>query len=138
VNSVGGAIRLITNKPKNENSTSVQITYGEKHRTEFVGVENLVLIDQQLDLRIVGISRSEDSIGHYLDFTGAMKAQGQPTSVYGTLPQSATTQQGCLGSPLSLAGGATVPSANNLSPAVSQVGTPGLPREWMVSIGATF
>lgn len=95
VNSIGGAIRLITNKPKDEDSTSVQVTYGEKHRTEFVGVENLKLIDQVLDLRIVGVSRSEDSIGHYLDFTCAMKAQGQPASVYGTLPQSADAQQGC-------------------------------------------
>jgi outer membrane receptor protein involved in Fe transport len=43
-----------------------------------------------------------------------------------------------LGSPLSLAGGATVPSANNLSPAAAQVGTPGLPREWMVSFGFNF
>src|SRR5580704_1571359 len=67
----------------------------EKHRTEFVRVENLKLIDQVLDLRIVGVSRSEDSIGHYLDFTCAMKAQGQPSSVYGTLPQSADAQQGC-------------------------------------------
>jgi len=95
MNSIGGAIRLITNKPKDENSTSVQLTYGEKHRIEFVGVENLALINQVLDLRIVGVSRSEDSIGHYLDFTCSMKAQGQPTSVYGTLPQSATAQQGC-------------------------------------------
>jgi hypothetical protein len=31
-----------------------------------------------------------------------------------------------------------VPSANNLSPAVAQVGTPGLPREWMVSFGFNF
>src|SRR5580658_5652694 len=48
MNSIGGAIRLITNKPKDENSTNVQITYGEKHRVEFVGVENLALIDQLL------------------------------------------------------------------------------------------
>jgi len=95
MNSIGGAIRLITNKPKDENSTSVELTYGEKHRVEFVGVENVVLIDQILDLRVVGVSRSEDSIGHYLDFTCAMKAQGQPASVYGTLPQSASAQQGC-------------------------------------------
>jgi iron complex outermembrane recepter protein len=95
MNSIGGAIRLITNKPKNENSTSVELTYGEKHRVEFVGVENIALIDQVLAMRIVGVSRSEDSIGHYLDFTCSMKAQGQPASVYGTLPQSATQQQGC-------------------------------------------
>ncbi|HEY1899748.1 MAG TPA: hypothetical protein VGG49_08150, partial [Steroidobacteraceae bacterium] len=43
-----------------------------------------------------------------------------------------------LGSPVSLAAGTLDPSASNLSPAVAQVGTPGLPREWMVSISTTF
>jgi iron complex outermembrane recepter protein len=43
-----------------------------------------------------------------------------------------------LGAPTSVAAGAPNPSAAYLSPAVAQVGTPGLPREWMVSIGAKF
>jgi iron complex outermembrane recepter protein len=95
MNSIGGAIRLITQRPKDDTEASAQLTYGEKHRLEFVGVFNTALIDHVLDLRIVGVSRSEDSIGHYLDYTCSMKAQGQPASVYGTLPQSATEQQGC-------------------------------------------
>jgi iron complex outermembrane recepter protein len=95
MNSIGGAIRLITQQPKDDTEASAQLTYGEKHRLEFVGVFNTALIDHVLDVRIVGVSRSEDSIGHYLDFTCTMKAQGQPASVYGTLPQSATAQQGC-------------------------------------------
>ena len=95
MNSIGGAIRLITQKPKNDTEASVQLTYGEKHRLEFVGVFNTPLIDQVLDMRVVGVSRSEDSIGHNLDFACTMKAQGQPASVYGTLPASATAEQGC-------------------------------------------
>jgi len=95
MNSIGGSIRLVTTKPKNDTEASVQLTYGEKHRLEFVGVFNTPLIDQVLDMRVVGVSRSEDSIGHYLDYTCSMKAQGQPASTYGTLPQSATTQSGC-------------------------------------------
>jgi iron complex outermembrane recepter protein len=95
MNSIGGAIRLITQRPKDDTEASAQLTYGEKHRLEFVGVFNTALIDHILDVRIVGVSRSEDSIGHYLDYTCTMKAQGQPASVYGTLPQSASTQQGC-------------------------------------------
>jgi iron complex outermembrane recepter protein len=95
MNSIGGAIRLITQRPKDDTEASVQLTYGEKHRLEFVGVFNTALIDHVLDIRVVGVSRSEDSIGHYLDYTCSMKAQGQPVSTYGTLPQSASTQQGC-------------------------------------------
>jgi len=95
MNSIGGAIRLITQKPKDDTDANVQLTYGEKHRLEFVGVFNTPLIDHILDVRVVGVSRSEDSIGHYLDFTCTMKAEGQPASVYGTLPQSATAQNGC-------------------------------------------
>ncbi len=66
MNSIGGAIRLITQKPKDETEAHVQLTYGEKHRTEFVGVFNTPLIYHILDLRVVGVSRSEDSIGHNL------------------------------------------------------------------------
>jgi len=95
MNSIGGAIRLITQKPKDDTEGNAQLTYGEKHRLEFVGVFNTALIDHVLDLRVVGVSRSEDSIGHYLDYTCTMKAQGQPASVYGTLPQSANAQGGC-------------------------------------------
>ncbi len=95
MNSIGGAIRLITNKPTDETEASGQLTYGEKHRLEFVGVFNTALIDHVLDMRVVGVSRSEDSIGHYLDYTCTMKAQGQPAATYGTLPQSANAQNGC-------------------------------------------
>ncbi len=94
MNSLGGAIRLITTKPQDSDSGSVQVTYGEKHRVELVGIANAVLIPDQLFVRIVATSRTEDAIGHILDFTCEMKAQGQPASVYGTLPQSVSTLQG--------------------------------------------
>ncbi len=94
VNSIGGAIRLITNKPQDNDSGSVQVTYGEKHRIEFVGIGNASLIPEKLFVRVVATEREEDSIGHYLDFTCEMKAQGQPASVYGTLPESISPDQG--------------------------------------------
>ncbi|HTV51421.1 MAG TPA: TonB-dependent receptor plug domain-containing protein, partial [Steroidobacteraceae bacterium] len=94
MNSLGGAIRLITNKPQDNDSGSVQVTYGEKHRTEFVGIGNASLIPEKLFVRVVATDRSEDSVGHYLDFTCEMKAQGQPVSVYGTLPESVSPLQG--------------------------------------------
>ncbi len=94
MNSLGGAIRLITNKPEDSDSGSVDVTYGEKHRVELVAIGNAILIPDQLFTRIVATSRSEDAIGHVLDFTCEMKAQGQPESVYGTLPESVSPQQG--------------------------------------------
>lgn len=97
MNSLGGAIRLVTNKPENNDSGSLSVTYGEKHRMEFVGIGNAVLIPDKLFARVVATDRSEDSIGHYLDFTCEMKAQGQPQSVYGSLPESISPlqQTGC-------------------------------------------
>jgi iron complex outermembrane recepter protein len=94
VNSIGGAIRLITNKPQDNDSGSVQATYGEKHRVEFVGIGNASLIPEKLFARVVVTEREEDPIGHYLDFTCEMKAQGQPASVYGTLPESVSPLEG--------------------------------------------
>ncbi|MGH8220561.1 MAG: TonB-dependent receptor [Steroidobacteraceae bacterium] len=88
MNSIGGALRLITNKPQDTNSASLDVAYGEKHRVEFVGIGNAVLIPEKLYARVVAVSRSEGSIGHYLDFTCEMQSIGAPASVYGTLPES--------------------------------------------------
>lgn len=94
MNSIGGAIRLITNKPQDNNSGSVEVSYGEKDRVWLVGIGNAILVPDQLFVRVVATSRTENSVGHILDFTCEMKAQGQPASVYGTLPQSVNTLQG--------------------------------------------
>ncbi len=90
-NSIGGAIRLITNKPQDKNSASLELAYGEKHRVEVVGTGNAVLVPDKLYARVVAVSRSEQSIGHYLDFTCEMKAIGAPASAYGTLPETIST-----------------------------------------------
>jgi iron complex outermembrane recepter protein len=97
MNSIGGAIRLITNKPQDMDSASLELAYGEKHRVEVVGIGNAVLIPEKLFFRVTASSRTQDSIGHYLDFTCEMKAIGAPASAYGTLPQSATGENCALG-----------------------------------------
>lgn len=94
MNSIGGAIRLITNKPQDSDSGSMEVSYGEKHRVWLVGIGNAILIPDKLFARVVATSRTEDAVGHILDFTCEMKAQGQPASVYGTLPQSVSPLQG--------------------------------------------
>lgn len=94
MNSIGGAIRLVTNQPEDKDSVSLELTYGEKHRVEVVGIGNASLIPGELFARVVAVSRSEDSIGHFDDFSCEMKARGEPPSVYGTLPQTVMGQQG--------------------------------------------
>ncbi len=102
MNSIGGAIRLITNKPQNKDSASIELAYGEKHRVEAVGIGNAVLVPDKLFVRVVAVSRSEESIGHYLDFTCEMKALGAPASAYSgvvngvpeSLPQSISQLSG--------------------------------------------
>lgn len=84
MNSIGGAIRLITNKPQDETSASLETTYGEKHRFEVVGIGNISLIPSKLFARVVAVSRSEESIGHFLDYTCEMQALGNPASSYGS------------------------------------------------------
>ncbi|HUN26879.1 MAG TPA: TonB-dependent receptor [Steroidobacteraceae bacterium] len=97
MNSIGGAIRLITTKPQATDSAQLQVTYGQHHEMDFVGIGNAVLIDQLLYMRVVADSRTEDSIGHFLDFTCQMKAMGVSSSYYGTLPETVSPLQntGC-------------------------------------------
>ena len=82
-NTLGGAIRLITVKPKGDDTGSMEVTYGQHHRVDLKGIGDVSLIDDTLFMRVIGISRSEDAIGHYLDFTCEMQAQGQPATAYG-------------------------------------------------------
>ncbi len=93
-NTLGGAIRLITLKPKGDDTGSVEATYGSHHRVDLKGSGDFSLIDDKLFMRVSGVSRTQDGIGKYLDYTCEMKAQGQPASVYGTLPESTDARQG--------------------------------------------
>ena len=92
-NSLGGAIRLISTKPKGDDTGSIEATYGEHQRVDLKAVGDFSLIDQTLFARIVGVSRREDGIGHNLDFACEMALQGTP-QLSGSLPMTVNPVQG--------------------------------------------
>src|SRR5665213_565476 len=92
-NALGGAIRLITVKPKGDDTGTFSLTYGQHHRVDLKGIGDFALVPDKLFMRIIGSSSSEDGFGHYLDFACSMAAQGTP-QVSGSLPSSISATQG--------------------------------------------
>jgi iron complex outermembrane receptor protein len=66
-NSVGGAIRLITKKPKGDNTGYVELTGGSRNRYQIRGAYDLGLADG-LGLRIVGSAKGQDGQVERLDY----------------------------------------------------------------------
>ena len=92
-NALGGAIRLVTNKPKGDGSATIEGTYGQRHRQEFKAIGDFALIKDKLFARFVGFSSTQDGFGSYLDFACQMAAQGTPAAS-GSLPASVSPTQG--------------------------------------------
>ena len=77
-NSLGGAIRLITNKPQGDNSGSLQVTYGRYNRLDVKAFGDFALVKDKLFARVSGLEKKTDGYGAYLDFTCWQKLQGTP------------------------------------------------------------
>jgi iron complex outermembrane receptor protein len=92
-NALGGAIRLVTVKPKGDDSGSISATYGQHQREDLKGVFDFALVPDKLFMRVIGSSSSEDGFGHYLDFACEMKVLGTP-QLSGSLPMSVNPAQG--------------------------------------------
>jgi iron complex outermembrane receptor protein len=92
-NALGGAIRLITVKPKGDDTGTFSLTYGQHHRVDLKGIGDFALVPDKLFMRIIGSSSSEDGFGHSLDFACSMAAQGTP-QLAGSLPASISATQG--------------------------------------------
>ena len=92
-NALGGAIRLVTNKPKGDDSASVEGTYGQHHRQEFKAIADVALIKDVLFARFVGFSSTQEGFGSYLDFACQMALEGKPQDA-GSLPASVSPTQG--------------------------------------------
>jgi iron complex outermembrane receptor protein len=92
-NSLGGAIRLVSVKPKGDDSGQIEATYGQHHRTDVKAVADFALIEGKLFARVMGVSRTQDGIGRYLDFACEMAAKGMP-GASGSLPMTVTPTQG--------------------------------------------
>jgi len=92
-NSLGGAIRLISTKPKGDDTGQVEVTYGQHHRTDVKAVGDFALIADKLFMRVVGVARRQDGIGKNLDFACEMQLRGTP-ALAGSLPQTINPVQG--------------------------------------------
>jgi len=92
-NSLGGAIRLVSNQPKGDNTATIEATWGQHSRLDLKAVGDVSLIDNVLSARIVGVMRRQDGIGRYLDFACEMAAMGKPAAS-GSLPETVTPTQG--------------------------------------------
>ena len=92
-NSLGGAIRLVSVKPKGDDSGQIEATYGQHHRTDVKAIADFALIEGKLFARVMGVSRTMDGIGRHLDFACDMAARGTPAAS-GSLPMTVTPVQG--------------------------------------------
>ncbi|MEJ0035676.1 MAG: TonB-dependent receptor [Gammaproteobacteria bacterium] len=76
-NSLGGAIRLISKEPKGDDTGSLELTYGTRHRLDLRGIYDFKVTDK-LYARVTGVSKQIDGYQDVLDFTCQMRANGTP------------------------------------------------------------
>ena len=78
-NSIGGAIKLYTKKPKGEDTASVQATYGSFHRTDVRASGDVTLAKDILFGRIAGVSHHVDGYVTRYDYGCTHPGSGVPS-----------------------------------------------------------
>jgi iron complex outermembrane receptor protein len=78
INTMGGAVRLISRKPDGQSGSSLDATYGSRNRIDLKGVANFTLVPDKLFARVSGIARRQDGFGQRLDYTCEMIRRGTP------------------------------------------------------------
>jgi iron complex outermembrane receptor protein len=81
-NTVGGAIRLISKKPKGDGSGYLEATYGQYDRLDFRGAIDVPVIEDKLMVRVTGFSKDRKGYQRNIDFACAFAGTG----LAGTLP----------------------------------------------------
>ncbi len=66
-NSIGGSIKIYSQKPRGDNSGSFEVTYGSYNRLDARGLVDIGLSDT-LAMRLSGVSRNEDGYIKRLDY----------------------------------------------------------------------
>ena len=97
-NSVGGAIRIISRKPRGDNHGYVEATYGNYNRYQVRGAIDLGLVKDVLSLRLTGSARGQDGYVDLLDYKCVNPTLGN-TNVggLGQGPVSRSCKRGTLG-----------------------------------------
>ncbi|MEJ0098680.1 MAG: TonB-dependent receptor [Pseudomonadota bacterium] len=78
INTMGGAVRLISKKPSADEGSSLDLTYGSRDRIDAKGVADFAVIPDKVFARVSGIARRQDGYGQRLDFTCEMYRRGTP------------------------------------------------------------
>lgn len=84
-NSIGGAIKMYSQKPRGDNSGSIEVTYGSYDRLDFRGMIDLG-ISENLAIRVSGVSRNEDGYIKRLDYNLTHPGTTVPTQAPGSSP----------------------------------------------------
>ncbi len=66
-NSIGGAIKMYSQKPRGDNSGSLEATYGSYNRLDLRGMMDIGLADN-MAIRVSGVTRNEDGYIKRLDY----------------------------------------------------------------------
>lgn len=77
-NSIGGAIRLISKKPRGDNSGSAQVSYGSFDKVEFRGSADFALAEN-LYARISGVAHNSDGYVDRIDYECENPGSGIPS-----------------------------------------------------------
>lgn len=88
-NSIGGSVKLYSQKPTAENSGKVQVTYGSRNRIDLRGTANFALADN-LFMRVTGVDKSQEGYVERRDYGCEF-----PNNPYGIPSQRASTA-GCV------------------------------------------
>ncbi len=68
-NSIGGAIKLYSRKPSGDNRGFLEATYGDFNRFDLRGAYDVALIEDQVYLRVSGVSKQRDGHITRYDYT---------------------------------------------------------------------
>lgn len=77
-NTMGGAVRLISKKPRGDGSGSLEATYGSRNRVDVKGSGDFAIVPDTLMVRISGVAKRQEGYGTRLDFTCDMIQRGTP------------------------------------------------------------
>ena len=97
-NSVGGAIRIISRKPRGDNSGYVEASYGSLNRYQVRGAVDLGLVKDVLALRLTASARGQDGWVDLLDYKCANPTLGNDNvGGLGQGPVNNSCKRGTLG-----------------------------------------
>jgi len=98
-NSLGGAVRIITSKPRGDNSGFIEAGYGSYDRVMVRGAYDVSLVQDVLALRVSGAADRRDGYQKILDFACAHpdQAGSLPTAISGPAGSQSSCKLGTYG-----------------------------------------